>query len=249
MFKKHEMIPSEAMGRRVHMWRYGHFGPPLLAFPSASGMAHEWEAHGMVEALGDWLEAGKLKLYTIESNVSEAWTRKENSPEWRIQRHMAYERCVLEDIVPFIRADCHKDDIPIAVTGTSLGAFYSANFALKHPATFRYALCMSGRYDATWMTEGFTNSDIYFNNPMAYVQGMQGEYLDRVRKYTHLVLVCGQGQWEDGNIEDAQNLAALLKAKGIPCTLDLWGRDVAHQWPWWKRQARLQLAHWLRLPV
>ncbi|MDX1556929.1 MAG: alpha/beta hydrolase-fold protein, partial [Xanthomonadales bacterium] len=163
--------------------------------------------------------------------------------------HLAYEKCVIEDIVRFIREDCQKDDIPIGVTGTSLGAFYAANFALKYPTIFRYALCLSGRYEATWMTDGYSNSDIYLNNPMAYVPGMDGEHLDLVRKHTNLVLVCGQGKWEDGNIEDTQKLGALLEAKGIPCTVDLWGKDVSHQWPWWARQARLHLAHWLQVPV
>ena len=138
MFRQHVMIPSQAMGRNIHMWCYGHFGPPLIAFPSASGMAHEWEANGMIDALSDWLEAGKLKLYTVESNVAEAWTRKENPPEWRIKRHQAYEQFVTHELVPWIRNDCQKQDIPIGLTGTSLGAFYAANFALKLPQIFRY---------------------------------------------------------------------------------------------------------------
>ncbi|MBT8143863.1 MAG: esterase [Gammaproteobacteria bacterium] len=245
MFRKHEIIPSEAMGRGIHVWRYGHFGPPLVAFPSASGMAHEWESHGMVEAMSDWLEQGRLKLYTVESNVSEAWTRKESPPQWRIKRHQLYEHFVMNDLVPFIRADCNKADIPIALTGVSLGAFYAANFALKFPKIFRYALCMSGRYDATWMTEGFTNDDIYFNNPIAYVPGIEGEYLNTIREFTHLALVCGQGKWEDGNIEDTIRLAELLQEKGISHQLDLWGHDVSHQWPWWMKQARHHLAGYL----
>ena len=56
MFRKHELVPSEAMGRKMHLWRYGHYGSPVLVFPSASGMAHEWEANGMVEALGDLIQ-------------------------------------------------------------------------------------------------------------------------------------------------------------------------------------------------
>lgn len=81
MFRKHEMILSKHMGRSVHIWRYGHFGPPVIAFPGASGMAHKWENYGMTAALGDWLEEGKLKLYTAESNVSAVWTRKEEHPQ------------------------------------------------------------------------------------------------------------------------------------------------------------------------
>jgi len=241
MFRQHEMLPSVPMGRRMHLWRYGHFGAPLLVFPSASGMAHEWEAHGMVDALSDYIDAGRLKLYTTESNVAEAWTRTENDPAWKIKRHQAYEAYIVNELVPFIREDCKSQQIPIAVTGTSLGALYAANFALKHPEIFRYALCLSGRYDATWLTKGFNNEDVYYSNPIAYVPNLQGEHLERVRKHTHLTLVCGQGQWEDGNIEDTQALGALLAAKGISHEADLWGRDVTHGWVWWQRQVRFHL--------
>lgn len=241
MFRKHETLPSEAMGRRVHLWRYGHFGVPLLVFPSAAGMAHEWDAHGMVEALGDYLEGGKLKLYCTESNVAEAWTRKDSDPAWRIKRHQAFESYVVTELAAFIRDDCRSPQIPIAVTGTSMGAYYSANFALKFPEIFRYALCLSGRYDVTWLTDGFNSQDLYYNNPLAYVPNLNGEHLDRIRKHTHLALVCGQGRFEEGNIEETQALAGLLAAKGVSHECDLWGRDVSHEWIWWKRQARFHL--------
>jgi esterase/lipase superfamily enzyme len=26
-----------------------------------------------------------------------------------------------------------------------------------------------------------------------------------------------------------------LKVKGIPHNLDLWGADVDHDWPWWRK--------------
>jgi esterase/lipase superfamily enzyme len=241
MFRKHELIASRVMGRSMHLWRYGHYGTPLLVFPSASGMAHEWEAHGMIETLGDLIEAGRLKLYCVESNVAEAWTRREGDPAWRIQRHLAYERYVLTELVPFIREDCRTPDIRIAVSGTSLGALYSANFALKQPQTFHWALCMSGNYDPSDLTPGFSSPETYFNNPMAYVPNLEGDLLERIRQNTHLVLVCGQGQWENGNLEETQRFADLLAAKGISHERDIWGRDVSHEWPWWRRQARLHL--------
>jgi esterase/lipase superfamily enzyme len=238
MFRQHDIVPSEHMGRGVHLWRYGHFGPPVLVMPSAAGMAHEWEAGGMVGALADWLREGKLKLYCTESNVAEGWTRKNTPPEWRIRRHMAFERYVVDELVPLIRRDCQSADIPIAITGTSMGAFFSANLALKHPHIFRYALCLSGRYEATRMTDGFSNEDVYFNNPMAFVPNMSGSYLDAARELTHLTLVCGQGKWENGNIEDTQRFGQLLRQKGISHECDLWGYDVDHDWNWWRPQAR-----------
>ncbi len=237
------------MGRRIHCWRFGHFGPPMVVFPSASGMAHEWDAHGMIEALGDFLEAGRLKLYCLESNVAEAWTRREGDPAWRIRRHMAYEQFVAREFVPLVRKDCETDDIPIGVTGVSMGALFAANFALKFPAVFRYALCLSGRYDATHFTGGFSNNDVYFNNPVAYVPNLNGELLDAVRAHVHLSLVCGQGKWEDGNIEDTHRMADILASKGISHDRDIWGHDVAHEWVWWRRQARFHLSRrWVGQP-
>ena len=41
MTARHLMLPSPAMGRRVHLWCYGETGRPLLVFPSAAGIAHE----------------------------------------------------------------------------------------------------------------------------------------------------------------------------------------------------------------
>jgi len=90
--------------------------------------------------------------------------------------------------------------------------------------------------------------DVYLNNPLAYVANLAGEPLDRVRRNTHLVLVCGQGAYEEGCIEEPQALADLFDQKGIPHQRDIWGHDVAHQWPWWKRQARYHLAQRFGMP-
>jgi esterase/lipase superfamily enzyme len=242
MFKRAHLVPSQPMGRKIYLWQYGDFGAPVLVFPSAAGMAHEWENHGMVDALADLVNHGKIKLYCVESNVSEAWTKKELDPAFRIQRHMAYERFVIDELVPFVREDCRKPDIRIAAAGCSLGAFYSANLALKHPEIFHYALCMSGRYDITEFAGGLQSIDLYFNNPMAYVGNLSGEHLERVRRGTHLALVCGQGKWEDGNWQETIQFSKLLGAKGISNHLDLWGHDAHHQWDWWQKQARLHLA-------
>lgn len=242
MRRRHELIYSESMGRRMNIWCFGHWGTPLVVFPSAAGFAHEWDAQGMVETLAPLIYGGKLKLYCPESNVSKAWTRKDEHPALRIQEHVAYERFVLDDLVPAICKDCNSESIPMAVSGASLGAFYAANFALKHPETFFYGLCLSGRYQATNFTQGFTNSDIYFNDPIAYVPRMQGEALEKVRKNTHLTLVCGQGAYEEGCIEETQALANILEFKGIPCQRDIWGHDVSHDWTWWRRQAWFHLS-------
>ncbi len=241
MHRQAHLIPSELMGRKIYLWQYGSFGAPLLVFPSAAGMAHEWETHGMIEALEPLINAGRLKVYCVESNVAEAWTRKENDPAWRIKRHMAYEQFIVRELVPWIREDCRSPEIRVAVTGCSMGATYSVNFALKFPELFHYALCMSGRYDISEFAGNLQNADVYFNNPLAYAPGLNGEMLERIRRNTHVVLVVGRGKWEDGNTEETNALADVFEAKGISHQREVWGREVNHEWPWWRRQAQVYL--------
>lgn len=241
MQRRHELVPSEVLDRPVHLWCYGHWGAPVLVFPTAAGMAHEWEVQSMVQTLAGLINGGRIKLYCAESNVAEAWTRKENDAAWRIQRHILYERFVVQELVPFIRRDCHLPQGRIAATGASLGGFYAAKFALKFPEIFHWSLSLSGRYEMRGFTEGYDSPDVYFNNPLAFVPNLEGDHLERVRRQTHLVLVCGQGKWEEGCIEETRALGAVLDAKGISNETDIWGHDVSHDWQWWRRQAHYHL--------
>ena len=242
MFRERYLrLPSAHLGRRVHMWTFGHWGAPVLVFPSAAGMAHEWRASGGVEALRPLIEAGRIKLYCPESNVSEAWTEGEAPPEVRIGRHEAYERFILQELVPWIRADCHSPHIQIGLTGASFGAFYAANFALKQPETFPWALCLSGRYHTAPFLEGVSDLRSWYNQPLAYLPDLSGHELERVRRHAHLTLVVGQGNFEGRCIAETHALADALAAKGISHQRDVWGHDVSHEWVWWRRQLQWHL--------
>lgn len=241
MHKSYKRIPSPDMGRDVHLWQFGHFGPPVIVFPTAAGFAHEWQSQGMIETLAPLINAGKMKLYCPESNVAEALTRKEDDPALRIERFLAYERFILNTLVPYIREDCHSPSIRIATAGASLGALYSANMALKHPDTFWWSLCLSGRYEIRPFLNGHDTLPVYLNNPLAYAYNLDGAALERIRQRTRITLVCGQGKWEEGCIEETQELGAVLAHKGIAVHTDIWGRDVRHDWDWWKRQAQFHM--------
>jgi len=82
---------------------------------------------------------------------------------------------------------------------------------------------------------------------MDYVANTGGGHLDWIRSRVFLQLVCGQGPWEDesasGSLPSTQRFAHLLADKGIPHSLDLWGHDSAHDWPWWAKQVAHHLPH------
>ncbi len=215
---------------------YGHWGRPVIAFPSENGEASDWESRGMVDAVAPLLDAGRLKLYCVPSYDHESWTRRDLSLEERARRHGTYERWVLEQVVPFVQADCHTHDL-IAV-GCSFGAYHAVNFCLKRADVFPRALGMSGVYDISVQGGGERGDAVYFSNPADYVAHLHGDHLDWLRGRASILLVCGQGQWEDttGALASTTSFGALLAAKGIPCEVDLWGHDVPHDWPSWRRQ-------------
>jgi esterase/lipase superfamily enzyme len=238
--RQHELY-AHAIGAPGRVAAYGHYGRPVLAFPSENGTAYDWQDHGMVDALAPLLDGGRIKLYCVDSFDAGSWSDRSIPTEERARRHGAYEAWILEDVVPFVQHDTGGD---IITTGISLGAFHAANLALKRADLFPLAVCLSGNYDpSNWHGWGERGEQAYFNNPMDYVPGFGGEHLDWLRARLSVLLVCGQGQWEDttGALASTRRLAGLLAEKGIRHELDLWGYDVPHDWPSW----RAQLAHHL----
>jgi esterase/lipase superfamily enzyme len=236
MSRRYDKAYSPAVGREMEMLSYGYYGAPMIAFPSGGGRFHDFEDNGMVASVWHLIEAGKLKLYCPDGLDNESWLRGDVDPHWRAVRHNAYQDYIMKDLLPWIREDCQDGDIQVALAGCSLGAYHTANFALKFPEVFHYALCMSGRYDLAQLIGLSKSEEVYFNNPVAYVANMHGGTLEHVRHYAHLVLVCGQGAHEDKCLEESRRLAGLLQIKGISHELDIWGHDVEHHWYWWRKQ-------------
>jgi esterase/lipase superfamily enzyme len=215
---------------------YGHWGRPLVAFASENGEVTDWEDRGMVDAIAPLLDGGRVKLYCLPSYDRESWTRGDLPLEERARRHGQYEWWLLERLVPFVQADAHTHELLCA--GASFGAYHAANLCLKRADLFPLAICMSGVYDVSVQGGGERGDAVYFNNPMDYVSHVNGDHLAWLRGQASLVLVCGQGQWEDttGALESTRRFAGLLGEKGIRHELDLWGHDVPHDWPSWRRQ-------------
>ncbi|MEU4235796.1 alpha/beta hydrolase-fold protein [Actinoplanes sp. NPDC026619] len=230
-------------GAEANLTAFGHWGRPVLVFPTEKGGAWEWADNGMITEAAPLIDAGRVKLYCVDSFDAGTWSDQGLPLEERARRHGDYERWVLDAVVPHIRADS-GGDTEIVTAGCSLGAFHALNFAFRRADLFPLALCFSGNYDpGTWRAWGERGDAVYFNSPVDYVANLHGDHLEWLRKQLSLLLVCGQGQWEDttGALEGTKRMAEVLAAKDIRHELDLWGHDVPHDWPSW----RAQLAHHL----
>ena len=232
-------VHSGAIGGAGAVIAYGHWGRPVLVFPSEQGRAVDFENNGMVDAVADLIDAGRVKLYCVDSYDAQTWSRADLPTEERARRHSAYESWIVDDVTPLIHADS-GGPIEIVTAGCSMGAYHAVNFALKRADLFPLTIGLSGNYDpTTWHGWGDFGDSTYFNNPCASVPNLDGGHLDWLRSRLSVLLVAGQGAWEThptGALPSSRHLAGLLQAKGIRCELDLWGYDVSHDWPWWQRQ-------------
>ena len=239
----HHELYSPAIGAAGSVVAYGHYGRPVLAFPAEAGRAWDWQDNGMVEAIHTLIDEGRIKLYCVDSFDAASWSNDTLPLEQRAQQHGRYESWILDQVVPAIQEDTGGTG-EIVTTGISLGAFHAVNFALKRADVFPVAIGLSGNYDpAAWNGWGERGDATYFNNPLDYVGHLDGGHLEWLRSQLSVLLVCGQGMWEDstGALESSKRLAGLLGEKGIRHELDLWGHDVPHDWPSW----RAQIAHHL----
>ncbi len=222
---------------------YGHWGRPFLVFPSERGRAWDFANNGMVGAVADLIEAGRCKLYCVDSYDGQSWADRGIPLEERARRHGVYESWILDNVVPYVSGDS-GGVTAFGALGASMGAFHALNFAFKRADLFPLALCFSGNYDpSAWHGWGERGDAAYFNNPTDYIAHLDGDHLNWLRERLSILLVCGQGQWEDttGALDSTRRVAGLLADKGIRYELDLWGHDIPHDWPSWRRQ----LAHHL----
>ena len=142
---------SPAIGATGSIVAYGHWGRPVLVFPHEMGRADDFESWQMIDVVADLVDGGRVKLYCVESYDSASWSDKHIPLEERARRHGAYESWICDQVVPWIFDDC-GGPADILTTGTSMGAYHAANFALKRADLFPQALCMSGNYDPSFLS-------------------------------------------------------------------------------------------------
>lgn len=233
-FQYHSRFLHQSMPLAV----YGHFGSPLLAFPTAAENFEEFERQGMVNALAPFIEGGIIKLYTIDSINRQSWSNSKVSVTEKARLHQAYDDYVYSEVSSLIFEDC-QGKLPIAVMGASFGAYHAVNTYLKHPDVFRTCYGLSGVYDISDSFGTSFDSNCYSNSPRHYLPNLRGTDQWQAIISGRLVLIVGQGPWE--RVSWTTSFHDFLKSLGVPHTLDLWGHDVAHDWPWWFKQMNLYI--------
>ena len=225
---------SERLQRDMPLVAYGHYGPPVLMLPTAAADFLEYERFNLIDAVSGWIENGKAKVYSVNSVNKLALLNDRASPEEKVSWLNRYDGYITEEVLPLIRQDCGGGDVKPIVMGISLGAYLAGNIFFRHPELFDGAVLLSGSYDIRSYMGGFYNSDVYFNNPVDYLPRLQDPQLSLLRHGgKRITIFTGQGSYEAP--KRSRQLSRILKANGIPHWLDVWGKDVNHDWPWWRK--------------
>lgn len=222
---------SQRLAQHVALVRWGHFGSPVLIFPTAGGDAEEIERFHLIGALNELIEAGRIKVYSIDSTAGRAWLTGVESPEYCSRLQNVFDAFVYKEVVPLIRRDCNSSEIEIVTAGASIGAFNALASLCRHPDAFRLAIGMSGTFDLSKYLQGRFNQDFYFSSPLHYLPGLEGPQLDMLRR-RFVVLPTGEGRWEDPG--ESWRMAQVLGSKGVPNRVDPWGPQWDHNWVTWR---------------
>jgi esterase/lipase superfamily enzyme len=224
---------SPTLGHEMELLEFGHAGVPLIVFPTSRGKFYEYEDRGMVGAIGDRLEQGKVHLFCVDSVDSESWYNYGTPPGARVWRHILYEKYVLNEVVPLIRYKNQSQQL--GATGCSFGGYHSVNIAFRHPGLFTHCISMGGAYDLRSFLRGYYDQNFYFNQPLDFIPQLTDHSILQRLRAMRIVLATGE---HDICLNDNIRLSTVLNNKAIGHWLDVWGNNTGHDWHWWQDMAR-----------
>lgn len=223
---------SPSLGIEMPVVAYGHYGFALLLVPTAAADFLEYERFQLIDALAPLTDAGKMKVFSINSMNKESWMNNTMLPEHKAIRHNQFNEYVFKEVIPFIKTHT-SEETPIYICGASFGALHSMNLFLKRPDLIQGVISMSGVYNLEEYTKGYFDEQVYYNSPEHYLPRLADTwYLDKIRASKHIHIYTGSGAYEDP--EASRRFSGVLHQKGIPHDLGIWGDDITHDWPTWR---------------
>ena len=95
---------SPRLDREISLVRWGHYGQPVLIFPTAGGDAEEIERMHLICVIVPMIEAGRIKVYSCDSLAGRVLAGKEGSVAHRCWMMNRFQECVAAEIAPAIRS-------------------------------------------------------------------------------------------------------------------------------------------------
>ncbi len=230
---------SSRLEQEISLVRWGHWGQPVILFPTAGGDAEEVERMHLIGAIQPLIEAGRIKVYSFDSVAGRALAEQAGSVEHRCWLLKQTGEYVVQEAVPAIIEDCGGIAQELITAGASIGAYNAVAMVCRYPHIFRAAIGMSGTYDLEKLMGFKGNADYYLSTPLQFLPNLEpGEMLSKLQS-RFIVLSFGQGRWESA--DESWQMANVLGACAIPNRADAWSHDHHHDWATWREM----LPHYL----
>jgi esterase/lipase superfamily enzyme len=228
---------SPALQEEMPIATYGYFGFALLLIPTAAADFLEYERFQLIDALSPHIHAGKIKVFSINSMNNQSWMNDKMEPAHKAIRQNQFNEYVHNEVIPYIRRHTSNNTL-IFTCGASFGALHAMNLFLKRPDIINGAISMSGVYDLTEYTKGYWDEQVYYNSPQHYIPNLIDPwFLDKIKASHHIHIYSGSGAYEDP--EASKKFSKVLWDKGIWNDLEIWGNDITHDWPTWRKMLPL----------
>ncbi|MGE6221763.1 esterase family protein [Nubsella zeaxanthinifaciens] len=215
---------SPSLNKDMETLVFGDAGQPVILFPTSMGRYYENKDFKLIDAIANFINEGKIKVYCPDSVDALSWYNKNIHPADRVKNHIWYDKYVLEELLPL--AKNQTGHAKVITAGCSFGGYHAANFGFRHPWAVSHIFSMSGAFDITGQLDGFYNDDVYFNNPVDFLpNNINPELCD-------LKIVLGTSD-RDICRQDNERLSGILHQKGINHWLDI-RQNADHDWPIWR---------------
>lgn len=242
MHREYHRWYSPNLHRDMELLVFGHAGARVLFFPTRMARYYDYENWGMIKSLEEKINQGWLQLYCLDSVDQESFYSYWRCPRGRIERHLQYERYVLEEVIPFSKEK--NNNACLMSAGCSFGAYHAVNIAFRHPQHFSKVVGMSGRYDLTTsvgvfqdLLENYYDDDVYFIMPSHYLPNLHDDAILNKIKKLDIVLAVGQ---DDVFLGNNHHLSSTLTEKNIDHLFYIWDGE-AHRARYWRKMIDLYL--------
>jgi esterase/lipase superfamily enzyme len=227
---------SPSLQRDMEMLVFGYAGARVVVFPTSMGRYFQWEDSGMVTTLSDQLEQGHIQLYCVDSVDGESWYAKWKPPAERPWRQTQYDNYLVNEVIPF--SIQHNSNSYLIAAGTSFGGYHAVNFAFRHPELVNRVLGLSGFYDIKRFTNGYSDDNVYFNNPCDFIQNEHDPARLEALRQQDIILAIGS---DDPSCANNERMSGILWGKGIWHALRIWD-GWNHDWPYWQQMVRTYIS-------
>lgn len=230
---------SNNLNREIEYKTYGESGRGVLVFPSQDQRFYEWEDNGMIEVLAPMIEAGEFRLICCDSIDAETWSLTDGNHHDRIELHERWFNYIIEELIPQV-----SRGEKLIVSGCSMGGYHAGNFFFRRPDLFDGIVSLSGLFHADYFFPQYNDALIYQNSPLDFLANISKSHLllDQYSNKT-LIFCCGQGNYERITSGSTARLRDTLKNLDVDGWFDFWGKDVSHDFHWWRLQAKYFFEH------